>query len=292
MSEAFRGVFVAVVTPMTQDEKIDLVALRALLDHLIAAGVHGIAALGSTGEFYALDGEERCRVVSATIDAVAGRVPVLVGASFGSTREVISHCEYAQRKGADGVLLSSPYYSLPTADELYAHFAAVEDAIDLPIMLYNYPGRTGVDLTPDLIARLAKLAGVRYVKESTGDATRITEIIRRCGGDIDVFCGCDTLALESLAMGATGWVTGAANVLPAELVRLYELSAKTSDLSQARKLYYRLLPALAHLERGKYTQKSKAGCGLKGHPVGPPRRPLLPLTPEESERLAAILSNT
>jgi 4-hydroxy-tetrahydrodipicolinate synthase len=203
---------------------------------------------------------------------------------------VVQYCRQAEKLGAAGVLLAAPYYSLPTADELFEHFRAVSDSIGIPIMLYNYPGRTGVDMTPDLVQRLAELEGVQYVKESTGDVTRVSQIIRRCGERITVFCGCDTLALESFVLGAAGWVGGVANVLPRAHAELHELAVTQGDYPAARRLYYRLLPALALAEgEGKYTQFCKAGCGLAGHPAGPPRRPLLPATPEELARLREAL---
>jgi len=157
-------------------------------------------------------------------------------------------------------------------------------------MLYNYPGRTGVDMTPDVIGQLAELDNVQYVKESTGDLTRVSEIIRRFGDKITVFCGCDTLALESLFMGATGWVSGVSNVLPAECARLFELAVKTGDLTSARELYYSLLPVLALMEGGgKYTQFVKGACELMGRPVGPPRQPLMSPDAEEIAKLAEAL---
>lgn len=289
MPEALRGIHAALVTPMNDDQEIDYTALAAFVDHLIERGVKGLIPLGSTGEFYALSWEERCRVVDVTIEANCGRVPVLVGANGGSTREVVKHCQYAQESGASGVLLAAPYYSLPTEVELYEHFSAVEAAIDIPIMLYNYPGRTGVDMTPSLIERLARHEKIRYVKESTGDISRVGEIIRRCGDAIEVLCGSDALALESFRDGAVGWVTGAANVLPSELARLHELACIVNDMPKARELSDRLFPVLSHFEEGLYTQKVKAGCALRGHPVGPPRRPLLPLSEKGKEELSALL---
>ena len=157
-------------------------------------------------------------------------------------------------------------------------------------MLYNYPGRTGVDMTPDLIQRLAELDYIQYVKESSGDVTRVSEIIRRSGDKIQVFCGCDTLALESFLLGAVGWVGGVVNVLPKEHVHLFKLACEENDLLGARERYYRMLPTLSLMEGGgKYTQFVKAGCELTAHPVGPPRRPLLPATPEEIEQLRQTL---
>lgn len=145
-------------------------------------------------------------------------------------------------------------------------------------------------MTPDLIDQLAYLENIQYVKESTGDITRVSEIIRRTGDRIQVFCGCDTLALESFLMGAIGWVSGVINVLPKEHVQLFELACVEKDISAARDLYYRLLPTLGIMEDGgKYTQFVKAGCELTGHPVGPPRGPLLPPEPEEIETIRDIL---
>jgi 4-hydroxy-tetrahydrodipicolinate synthase len=187
--------------------------------------------------------------------------------------------------------LAAPYYSLPTAEELWEHFRAVDAAINVPIMLYNYPGRTGVDLVPDLVERLAQLESVQYIKESTGDATRVSEIIRRCGDKITVFCGCDTLALESFLMGARGWVGGVANVLPRQHVKLFELAVVEQDFAAARELDYRLLPMLALMEGGgKYTRFVKAGCALTGHPVGPPRPPLRPATSDEEQQIRNALT--
>ena len=291
MTSEFEGVFAAMVTPMTADQEVDFEALPSFVDYLIDAGVGGIIPLGSTGEYYALTGQEREAVVQATLDAVADRVPVLVGTNAGSTRQVIAYSQQARSQGAAGLLLAAPYYSLPTAGELFEHFRAVDAAVDIPIMLYNYPARTGVDMTPDLVERLAALDHVQYIKDSSGDVTRVSEIIRRCGENITVFCGCDTLALESFLMGAAGWVGGVVNVLPKEHAELYDLAVRKKDLFGARELYYRLLPALAMMEgAGKYTQLVKAGCELMGHPAGPPRQPLLPPDAEEIAALQKALT--
>jgi 4-hydroxy-tetrahydrodipicolinate synthase len=284
------GILAAMVTPMTAAEKVDFDALCRITDHLIGKGLHGLIPLGSTGEFYALSAQERQDVIKTTIEAAHGRVPVLAGANAGSTRDVVEYCRQAEHAGAAGVMLAPPYYSRPTFDELFEHFRAANDAIGIPIMLYNYPGRTGVDMTPDFIARLMDLDNVRYVKESTGEMERITRLIRTCGDRMGVFCGCDTLALESFAVGAAGWVGGVANVLPRSHVRLYELAVERKDYPAARKLFYRMLPLLEIMEGGgKYTQFVKAACGLAGHRVGPPRRPLLPATTQEKARLRRAL---
>jgi len=290
MTTGFEGVFPAMVTPMTPDQDIDYDTLARFADTLVESGVHGIIPLGSTGEYYALSAPEREAVVAATLDAVAGRVPVLVGTNAGATREAVAYSQQAQAQGADGLLLAAPYYSLPTAGELLEHFRAIDDAVDIPIMLYNYPGRTGVDMTPDLVGRLAELDNVKYIKESTGDMTRVSEIARRFGDKITVFCGCDTLALESFLMGAAGWVGGVVNVLPKQHVELFDLAVRRKDIPAARELYFGLLPVLALMEgAGKYTQLVKAGCDVMGHPVGPPRQPLGPPDAEDIAALTEIL---
>lgn len=289
----FQGVYPALVTPMTDEEEIDYRILSEFADYLIEeGGVHGLIPLGSTGEYYALTDQEREAVVKTTLGAAGGRVPVLVGANGGSTRQIVAYCRQAEEMGADGLLLAAPYYSLPTQEELYRHFKTVNDAVGIPIMLYNYPGRTGVDMKPDLIERLAELENIRYVKESTGDATRVTEIIRRCGEAVCVFCGCDTLALESFMTGAVGWVGGVVNALPKAHVRLFELAVEEGDLPAARELYYKLLPVLSLMEgTGQYTQLVKAACILNGHPVGPPRKPLWAVGDEDVVRLRELLES-
>jgi len=287
---SFHGVYAALVTPMKANEEIDCAKLGAFTDHLIREGVHGLIPLGSTGEYYALSAEERERVLRATLEAAAGRVPVVAGANAGATREVIAFSRQAERMGCAGVMLAAPYYSLPRPEELFVHFRAVNNAIGIPIMLYNYPGRTGVDMSPAFIERLAGLKNLRYVKESTGEMPRITELLRRCGDRLGVFCGCDTIALESLLVGAIGWVGGVVNVLPASHAKLYELSVVKKDHPAALKLFFEMLPTLELMEGGgKYTQWVKAACGLMGRDCGAPRRPLGPATRGECARLREAL---
>jgi 4-hydroxy-tetrahydrodipicolinate synthase len=291
MKPILHGVFVALVTPMKANDAIDYTRLGSFTDHLIRQGVHGLIPLGSTGEFYALSAEERERVIRVTLEAAAERVNVIAGANAGATRDVIAFSRQAERLGCAGVMLAAPYYSLPRPEELFAHFKAVNHAIGIPIMLYNYPGRTGVDMSPEFIERLCELPRIRYVKESTGQMPRITELLRRCGDNLGVFCGCDTIALESLMVGAIGWVGGVANVLPSSHVQLYELVVHKKDYPAARRLFFEMLPTLELMEGGgKYTQWVKAACGLMGHPVGKPRAPLLAARAAELRQLRAVLA--
>lgn len=287
---ALHGVFSALVTPMRADESVDSARLGAFADYLVKEGVHGLVPLGSTGEYYALSADERELVLRTTLDAVAGRVPVVAGVNAGATRDVVGFARQAEKLGCSGILMAAPYYSLPRPDELRAHFKAVNDAIGIPIILYNYPARTGVDMTPDFIESMARLKNLRYVKESTGEMSRITTLLRRCGDRFGILCGCDTIALECFMVGAVGWVAGTANVLPAEHAGLYELAVVKRDYVAARKLFYSMLPMLELMENGgRYTQWVKAACGIMGHDCGAPRRPLGPATKAELAALRASL---
>ncbi|KAB2641152.1 MAG: 4-hydroxy-tetrahydrodipicolinate synthase [Verrucomicrobia bacterium] len=271
----FRGIFTALVTPMKANGDIHPLKLERFVEHQISQGIHGLIPLGSTGEFYALTPAERQQVLEITLASANGRVPVVAGANAASTREVVAFAQQAEQLGCAGVLLAAPYYSLPTPEELFAHFRTINDAINIPIMLYNYPGRTGVDMSPQFIASLTALHNVRYVKESSGEMARMTTLMRLCGDRLGVFCGCDTLALESFVVGALGWVGGVANVLPASHAKLYELSVVKKDHAAALKLFFEMLPILELMEGGgKYTQWVKAACAMLGRDVGTPRQPL------------------
>jgi 4-hydroxy-tetrahydrodipicolinate synthase len=291
MKTTLHGILVALVTPMQANSHIDFHTYAKHVEAMIGAGVHGLIPLGSTGEFYALSPEERRGVIQATLEAADGRVPVVAGANASSTREVVAFSREAEGLGCDGVMLAPPYYSLPQPEELHAHYRAVNDAIGIPIMLYNYPGRTGVDMTPEFIEKLADLPRVRYVKESTGEIGRISTLLRRCGDRLGVFCGGDTVAFESLALGVIGWVGGVANVVPCSHVELFRLMVENRDFAAARKLYFQMLPLLSLMENGgKYTQWVKAACGLMGRPVGAPRAPLRAASAAEQRQLKAALA--
>jgi 4-hydroxy-tetrahydrodipicolinate synthase len=285
------GVLAALVTPFDARGAVDVDRLASFVEYLIDRGVHGLIPLGSTGEYYALTADERDIVIRTTLEAARGRATVIPGTNAGSTAEVVAYSRQAQALGCQGVMLAAPYYSLPTEDELFEHFRAVDRAVDIPVMLYNYPARTGVDMSPAFIERLTQLRSVQYVKESTGEMPRITELIRRCGERLGVFCGCDTLALESLVVGAIGWVGGVVNVLPAAHVRLYVTAVERSDYAAARDRFYDMLPLMELMEGGgKYTQFVKAACMLMGHDVGPPRPPLRVPNDAEMETLRTVLA--
>lgn len=291
MDKKFHGVYTVICTPFTEDDKIDETALRKHLRYLVDQGnVHGIIPTGSTGEFAAMSDQELQQAADIAIDEVGGKVPVVVGTAAVATRDTIKRSQYAQKAGADGVMVVPPYYCHPNEREIYEHYKALVESIDLPIVLYNNPATSGVDMLPPLVARLAEFEQISHIKESSGDMTRVAEIMRLCGDKIDIFCGCDTLSMEMFLMGAKGWVAPPANMLPNLCVRLYELAAVQKDIQKARKLYFKLLPLLTMFETtGQYVQLTKAGLEILGRPYGNPRRPLLPPTDGDKQRLREIL---
>lgn len=289
MAEKWFGVYAVACTPFTEDEELDEATLRRHIRFLLDSNVHGIIPTGSTSEFASLSEAERKRIVDITIDEVNGRVPVVVGAAAVSTRDTIMYSQYAERAGADGVMIVPPYYCHPTEREIYHHYKAVADLIHLPILLYNNPWTSGVDMQPALVQRLSEIDNVAYIKESSGDLRRVSEIMRLCGDRMTVFCGTDNLTLEMFAVGVQGWVAAPANAIPKQCVQLYELAAVKKDLEKARELYFRMLPYFNALESGQYVQYVKASLEILGKPIGAPRRPLLRPVGEDYRRLEEIL---
>jgi len=286
----FEGTFVVSVTPFTSDEELDLEALRANVDYYIESGVHGVVVGGSTGEFTSLSFQEHKKIIEAVVDEVNGRVPVIAGTGACFTRRVIELTKYAKDVGADGAMIIPPFYTKPNENELYEHFKNIAEAVDLPIMLYNNPWTSKVDMQPTLIAKLSEIDNILYVKESSGDVTRVWKIINLTKGKMTVFCGTDNLALESFLMGAKGWVCVAANIFPKHTSRLYELACKENNIERARTLHSELLPLLNFLEdTGKFAQLSKAGLEILGRKAGPPRKPLLPVNEEEKQKLKDLI---
>ncbi len=270
----FAGIIPAVVVPFDRDGTIDAAALRANVVHLLEGGVHGLVVNGTMGEAGSLSDAERAFVIETVLDCAAARVPVTVGVSAGSTAVARAYAEQARSAGAQGVMCLPPQLYRGTRAELQAHFAAVA-AVGLPVMLYNNPEASANDLTPDLIAEIAAVTpGIVAVKECSGDARRIAALLGAT--DLEILVGGDDWALEGFAAGAVGWVSGVANVAPAECVRLADLVAE-GHLPEARDLYQRLLP-LARLDMTpwlvQYFKGAMDAVGLTGGPSRPPRAPL------------------
>jgi 4-hydroxy-tetrahydrodipicolinate synthase len=281
----FRGTYTVMVTPFTADGALDRAGLRRFVDWQIDQGIHGLIPLGSTGEFLSLSDDEQAEVAEIVIRQAAGRVPVLIGTGAEDTREAVRLSRRAESLGADGVMIIPPFYSTPTEDELFHHYKTISDAIGLPIMLYNNPATANVDLTPPIVARLSTIENCRYIKESTLEVTRIRDILRLCGDRMTVFGG--ILGFESFVEGALGWVAVASNVIPAPLVRLFDLTM-AERIREARALYLEYLPVIEFVGGQAYVAGSKALLGHMGLPAGHPRPPRLPL-PADREMVARQL---
>ena len=284
MSEPFHGVLPALITPFTDDgEAIDAAALAGLVDRVVAGGVGGLVPGGSTGEFTTLSHGERRQLVELTVEAAAGRVPVVAGTGALSTRETVELSVHAERAGAAAVMIVPPFYDALSWRELRAHYTAVADAIDIPIMYYNLPSASGVTLTADQLRELP----VSSLKDTGGDAVVATELIQTGGPTL--LNGWDTLTFAALAAGVNAVVWGAASIVPRECVELHRLLIDDIDLPAARALWARLWPLCRFLEAQSYAAAVKTACRLVGDATGPVRAPLLPLEERAEEELSALL---
>jgi 4-hydroxy-tetrahydrodipicolinate synthase len=286
------GTFCVMVTPFSKNEDVDIGGLKSNIDFYIGNGVHGLVVGGSTGEFATLSPNEHEKIIKAAVEQVNGRVPLLAGTAYCSTRNTIAMSKYAEDSGVDGLLIVPPFYSKPKDNEIFEHYSAIGNAVNVPIMLYNNPFTSKVDMRPELIEKLSHITNVTHVKESSSDISRIWKIRELTKEKLTVFCGADNLALESFVMGAKGWICVAANILPRECAELYELAVLKRDYEQAGKLYSKLLSLSNLLEdTGMFSAISKAGLDLLGHTGGRPRMPMQPPGPKELDELKAILKS-
>lgn len=239
----FTGAGVALITPFTQENKIDYDALNSLLEWHIESGTDMILPAGTTGEAATLDREEFTDLIKAVVETVSGRVPVIAGSGTNNTKDVIEMSQIAEKIGADGLLIVSPYYNKPTQNGLYEHYKVVAEAVDLPIILYNVPGRTGSNIAAETTLRLAELSNIVAVKEASGNFAQIMEIIRNRPDDFTVLSGDDASTLQIVALGGDGVVSVAANEVPKEFAQMIHL-ALDGNFSEARALHYKLLPLM------------------------------------------------
>ncbi|OBH34466.1 dihydrodipicolinate synthase family protein [Mycobacterium sp. E342] len=283
------GIIAYPVTPFV-DDGINTERLAALVDRLVFSGVHAIAPLGSTGELAYLDEPEFDTVVDTTIATVAGRVPVIVGVSDVTTAKTIRRARYAQRAGADAVMILPVSYWKLREREIVAHYRSVGDAISIPIMAYNNPATSGVDMPPELLMRMFEtIDNVTMVKESTGDLTRMHRIAELSGGRLPFYNGSNPLVLDALKAGAAGWCTAAPNLRPEPCIDLYE-AVRAGDLDKAQARYDDLKPLLEFIVAGGLATTVKAGLDLLDFPVGDPRAPLLPLDDDGRAELQKLLA--
>ncbi|RLB24413.1 MAG: 4-hydroxy-tetrahydrodipicolinate synthase [Deltaproteobacteria bacterium] len=285
-----KGVFTVMVTPFDPEGKIDEQGLRANIDWYIQEGIHGVICLGSTGEFTSLSPEERRKVIDLTMDQVNGRVPVIAGTAANATHEAVQMTQYAQEAGANAAIIVTPFYGMPTQEDLFDHYKSISERVTIPIMLYNNPWYSGVDMLPSTVEKLARYDNILYIKESTGDIKRIHEIMRRCGNRIDVWCGCDDLVYESLLLGCGGWVAPIANFMPKKSVELFNL-VESGAFKEARELFFRMLPLLSYLEEGQLVSKVKEAMNQIGLAGGHPRKPFLPINDQQKGLLKEMLAD-
>ncbi|MEE4279963.1 MAG: dihydrodipicolinate synthase family protein [Halieaceae bacterium] len=271
----FVGTYTVMVTPFTPDGSgIEEGVLRDFVDWQIEQGIGGLIPLGSTGEVLSLSDEERHRVAKVSIEQARGRVPVLIGVAAENPLQVLRYARDAQELGAQGLLAIPPFYSTPTDDEVYAHYRCIGEGVSIPIMVYNNPAITNIDLSPALIARLADIPNVAYVKESTLEVTRVRDLVAMAGDRLGVFGG--VLGFESFLDGACGWTAVGANVLPNEFQAMYRHCVAERDIDSAQRLYRRLLPLIDLVGGPRYVSATKSLLARLGWPVGPPRLPRLP----------------
>jgi len=280
----FPGIIPAVTTPFDASGAVDAAALEGNVTALLDAGVHGIVATGTMGEAGSLSSSERRTVVAAVVEAVEGRVPVIVGVSAGTPAAAIALAADAAEAGASALMMLPPLGYRGDAREIEAHYRAVGEAGGLPLMAYNNPEASGIDMRADLITRLfEEIDAIVAIKECSGDARRIPELIN-AAPDLEVLVGGDDWALEGFAAGATGWVSGVADVLPRECVELYD-ACRAGDLETARAIYARLLPLARFDMTPKLVQYFKAAMDEVGFAGGPCRPPRLALTDDERAAL-------
>lgn len=289
MKKTFRGVYTVMITPLDANGAVDLKGLAAFTDWQVKEGIHGLIPLGSTGEFLSLSEEERDGVAKTVIETAAGRVPVLIGTGAEDTRESIRLSIKAEAMGADGVMIIPPFYSTPTDDELVHHYKTIASAIAIPIMVYNNPATTNVDLKPELVKRIAEIEGCDYIKESTLEVTRVRDIIQLAGNDMTVFGG--ILGFESFVMGAQGWVAVASNVAPGPMARIFELAVDEKKFDEARALYLEWLPVIQAVGGQAYVAGSKSLLNHMGFGAGLPRPPRLPLPPVQDAAMKKLVTD-
>ena len=285
----FTGSLVAIVTPFRKG-KVDEQAFASLIEWQIASGTNGIVPCGTTGESATLSHEEHNRVIKLTVEIVRRRVPVIAGTGSNSTEEAITLTRHAKQAGADGALLITPYYNKPTQEGLYRHYKAVAEAVDMPLVLYNIPGRTGVNMLPATIARLSAIHTIVGVKEGSGSVQQASDIVQMCGDRLTVLAGDDSLTLPMMAVGGKGVITVTANILPREMADLVKFFAE-GNIAHARQIHFKLSPLFAALFYETNPIPVKEALGMMGKIDPELRLPLCPMAPDTREKLTRALKD-
>ncbi|MDO5576390.1 MAG: 4-hydroxy-tetrahydrodipicolinate synthase [Fibrobacter sp.] len=285
-----RGCYVAIVTPFNNDGSINESALRDHIEFLISKGVSGVVPCGTTGESATLSWEEHNLVVDLVIDQAKGRIQVIAGAGSNNTAESIAAAQHAQQKGANAILCITPYYNKPTQEGLFQHYRAVASKVDIPIVVYNVPGRTGVNLTPETLERLCEFDNIIAVKEASGDVTQISEIHRRCGDRISILSGDDSLTLPILSVGGKGVISVVANLIPDRMCAMIN-SFFQNDFGTALKIHEEMLPLCKAMFIETNPIPVKTAVNLMGMHGGPFRLPLVEMSEHNKSKLITVLRN-
>jgi 4-hydroxy-tetrahydrodipicolinate synthase len=284
-----RGIIPPVATPMQANEDLDLPRLRWFIDHLIASGVHGIFVLGTNSEFYALDEDEKQRVIATAVEHVRGRVPVFAGTGAETTREAVRLTRMAEREKVQGVSVITPYFILPSQQEIFDHYRRIAEATSLPVVLYNNPGTCGgVKIEVDTVARLAEIPNILAMKDSSGDLQNTVECIRAVPDRFSVLMGRDTLIHAAMIFGARGAVPATGNIAPKLLVEIYEAFVR-GDIAASKAAQLKLNPVRMSLTLGTAPGGVKAALNLLGLPIGPCRSPVAPLSPDKLQKMRQAL---
>ena len=282
------GVYTPVVMPFDARGEVDLDTYGTVIEFVLDGGCRGLVPNGTTGEYYAMSVDERVRALTHARDVANGRAQLVAGCNAGSTREVIFYGQTARDLGYDALMLAAPHTSLPSQRELAAHYAAVASAVGLPIILYNYPARAGVEIGFDCLDAVAELQEVVGIKESSGDFSRFLAMRRRYAGRIEVMCGSDDQAVDYFSWGVRSWLAGTSNVLPRAHAAVMD-AANRGDHAEAYRIFDGLLPWIQNMESGSYNQKAKLGLAHQGIDCGGVRQPLLPLQDADAAELLRVL---
>lgn len=286
----FSGIYVPIITTFQPDLSIDYEAWGAAIDWQLENGVRGIVVGGSTGEFFSLTQEERVSQLEFARDRIAGRGALIVGVNDILPERCFSLARAAREAGADALLVAAPPYSLPDQKELVSHVLQIDRIADLPIMLYNYPGRTGVNMEEEFLGRISQTGNVCAIKESSGDIDRI-HLLAREYPQLQLSAGAEDQVLEFFAWGAQSWVSVIANFFPREAVRFHEICSLGGDFVTGRKMMSALLPLMYCLERGgKFLQSVKYACEIMDRPGGPVRPPMQPMKKDLKRELFQIVN--
>ena len=284
-----RGIIPPVATPMQANEDLDLPRLKWFIDHLINSGVHGIFVLGTNSEFYALDEREKQEVIATAVEHVRGRVPVFAGTGAETTREAVRLTKMAEREGADGVSVITPYFVSPTQQEIHDHYRRIAEATSLPVVLYNNPSTCGgLKIDVDTVARLAQVPNILAIKDSSGDLQNTNELIRAVPERFAVLMGRDTLIFPALLFGARGAVPATGNIAPALLAEIYD-TFRRGDLEASKAAQLRLNPLRLALTLCTAPGGVKAALHMLGRSIGPCRAPVSGLTPDKLPKMRAAL---